>query len=77
MYHMLRRLFMDDHDSYTIISLSLLYSFVKCSLHADSIFTPEHVLSRMVSPSLALLLITLYILGFDLYTVSTTLVDAT
>jgi hypothetical protein len=35
----------------------------KCSLHEVSIFTAEHVLSR--------------ILGFDMYTVSVSLVDAT
>jgi hypothetical protein len=68
---MLRGLFMDDHDSYTLISLSLLYRYVKYPLHADSIFTAEHVLSRMVSPSHALSLITLYS-RFDVYTVSMT-----
>jgi hypothetical protein len=51
---------MDVRDPLTLIILSLLYRFVKCSLHADSVFTAEHVLSRMVSLSHALQLITLY-----------------
>jgi hypothetical protein len=42
----------------------------------SGLFTAEHVLSRMVthSPALSELL---YIIGFDLYAVSMTLVDAT
>jgi hypothetical protein len=51
---------MDGHDSLTLTSLSLLYRFVICSLHADYIFTTEYVLSRMVSPTHALSRITLY-----------------
>jgi hypothetical protein len=51
---------MDGHDSLTLTSLSILYLFFKCSLHAVSIFTAEYVLSRMVSPTHALSRITVY-----------------
>jgi hypothetical protein len=60
MYRMLCGLVMDVCDPLTLTFLSLLYRFVKCSLHSDSSFTAEHVLSRMVSLSHALSLITLY-----------------
>jgi hypothetical protein len=60
MYRMLCGFVMGGHDPLTLTSLSLLYRFVKCSLHADYIFLAEHILSRMVSPSLALSRLTLY-----------------
>jgi hypothetical protein len=60
MYHMLRQMFMDGHDSYTLTSLSLLYLFVNILYVRTLVFTAEHVLSRMVSPSHALSRITLY-----------------
>jgi hypothetical protein len=72
MYLKRRGLVMDGHAwltydySVTIITLRL------CSLHAESIFNAEHVFTRMVTLCHELL----YILGFDLYTVSMTLVDA-
>jgi hypothetical protein len=47
---MLRGLIMDGHISLNLISLSQLYLY---SLHLDSIFTAEHVLTRMVTPSIA------------------------
>jgi hypothetical protein len=63
---------MDGHASFTLSSLSLLYRYV----NVKSIFTAEHVLTRMFTPS-QLCHELLYILGFELYTVSMTLVDPT
>jgi hypothetical protein len=67
---------MDGHDSYTLTSLSLLYRFVNV-LYVRTLFlllnTFCHAWSRLVTLCHELL----YILGFDLYTVSMTLVDAT
>jgi hypothetical protein len=60
MYLMLRGLFMDGHDSYTLTSLSLLYRFVNVLYVRNLFFTAEHDLSRMVSRSHALSGMTLY-----------------
>jgi hypothetical protein len=49
MYLMLRGLFMDGHDSYSLTSLSLLYRFVNVFYVRTLFFSAEHVLSRMVS----------------------------
>jgi len=69
MYHILRCLVMDGHASLSLTSLSLLYRFVNV-LYLRTLFlllnTFCHGLSRI-----------LYIVGFDLYTVSMTLVYAT
>jgi hypothetical protein len=51
---MLLGLIMDGHVSLTVTSLALFQRFVNVFLHTDSIFTAEHVLSRMVTPSHAL-----------------------
>jgi hypothetical protein len=76
MYLMLRGLFTDDLDPYTFISLSLLYGFVKF-LYVRTLFlllnTFFHAWSRLVTLCHGLL----YIVGFDLYNVSITLVDVT
>jgi hypothetical protein len=75
-YIMLRELFMDGHDSYTLTSLSLLYRFVYI-LHVRTLFlvlnTFIHAWYRLYTLCQDLL----YILGFDLYTVSMNLIDAT
>jgi len=76
MYHILRCLVMDGHASLSLTSLSLLYRFVNV-LYIWTLFlllnTFCHEWSRLVTLCHELL----YILGFDLYTVSMTLVDAT
>jgi hypothetical protein len=73
---MLCGFYMDDHDSITLTSLSLLYRFVDLLYVLTLILllnTSCHVWSHLVTNCHELL----YILGFDLYTVSMTLVDAT
>jgi hypothetical protein len=76
MYLMLRGLVMDDHASLTLTSLSLYYRFVNV-LYIWRLFvllnTFCHAWSRLVTLCHELL----YVLGFDLYTVSMTLVYAT
>jgi hypothetical protein len=66
---------MDGHETYTFTSMSLLYRFVKV-LYLRTLFillnTFCHAWSRLVTLCHELL----YILGFDLYTVSVILVDA-
>jgi hypothetical protein len=52
-HFMFRGLVMDGHASLSLTSLSLI-SHRSCSLHLDSIFTAEHYLSRMATPSHAL-----------------------
>jgi hypothetical protein len=69
---MFRGLVMDGHASLSLTPLSLI-SLRSCSLHLDPLFTAEHVLSRMVSLCHELF----NNLGFDLYTVSMTLVGST
>jgi hypothetical protein len=59
MYVTLRGLFMDGQASLTLTCVTLI-SLRKCSLHMGSIFTAEHVFSRMVTPSHALSRNTLY-----------------
>jgi hypothetical protein len=65
---------MDGHASLSLTSLSLLYRFVN-DLYVWTLFlllnTFCHEWSRLVTHSQRLL----YILGFDLHTVSMTLVD--
>jgi hypothetical protein len=63
---------MDFHNSLNLTSLTTL-SLRYYSLHLESIFTAEQVLTRKDMPSKELL----YIINFDLYTVSKTLLDAT
>jgi hypothetical protein len=67
---------MDGHDSLTLTSLSLLYRYDNV-LYMRSLFLLlnmlHHAWTRLVTVCLELL----YILGFDLYTVSMTLADAT
>jgi hypothetical protein len=73
---MLRGLFMDVHASLTLTSLSLIYRFdnVLYIWTLFLLFKPFcHAWSRLVTLCHELL----YIPGFDLYTVSMTLVDAT
>jgi hypothetical protein len=73
---MLRGLFMDDYASITWTSLSLVYRFVDV-LYMWTLFlllnTYCHARSRLVT----LCHESLYILGFEFYTLSRTLVDAT
>jgi hypothetical protein len=73
---MLRGLVMDGHASLTLTSLSLLYRFVNV-LYIWTLFLLLnsfcHAWSRLVTVCHELL----YIISFDLYTVSMTLVDAT
>jgi hypothetical protein len=73
---MLRGLVIDCHASLTLTSLSLLYRLVNV-LYMWTLFlllnTFFHAWSRLVR----LFRDIIYILGFDLYTVSMTLVDAT
>jgi hypothetical protein len=68
--------FMDGHASITLTSLSLLYCFV-IVLYLWNLFlllnTSCNAWSRLVTLCHELH----YILGFDLYTVSMTLIDAT
>jgi hypothetical protein len=47
---MYRDLFMDDHDTYTLTSVTII-SLGYFSIHLDSSFTAENVLTRMVTPS--------------------------
>jgi hypothetical protein len=56
---MLRGLYMDGHDPLTLSSMSLLHLFVNV-VYVRTIFTAEHVLSRMDTPSLGLSRITIY-----------------
>jgi len=76
MYRMLRGLVMDDHASLSLTSLSLLNRFVNI-LYIWTLFlllfTFCHAWTRLVTLSHELF----YKFGFDLYTVSVTLVDAT
>jgi hypothetical protein len=71
---MWRGLAMAGHASLTLTSLSLLYRFVNI-VYIWTLFlllnTFRHAWSRLVTLCLELL----YILGFDLYTLSMTLVD--
>jgi hypothetical protein len=60
-YLMLHGLIMDGYNSVNITSLLLLYIFVNI-IHIWTIFTAEHVLTRMVTSSNALLRFTLYYL---------------
>jgi hypothetical protein len=73
---MMLGLVMDSHTSLTLISLSLIYRLVTV-LYLWSLFlllnTFCHAWSRLVTLCQELL----YILGFDMYTVSMTLVHAT
>jgi hypothetical protein len=50
---MLRCLVMDGHVSLLLTSVTITMNR-QCSLRIDNIFTPDHVLSRMVTPSRAL-----------------------
>jgi hypothetical protein len=50
MYHILCSLVMDGHVSLSLTSQSLLYGFGNV-LYIRSIFTGEHVLSGMVTPT--------------------------
>jgi hypothetical protein len=67
---------MDGHDSLTLTSLSLLLRYVNV-LYMWTLFlllnTFRHVWSRLVTLCQELL----YILGFEMNTLSITLVDAT
>jgi hypothetical protein len=76
MYLILRCLVMDGHASLSLTSLSLLYRFVNV-LYIWTLFlllnTSCYEWSRIITLCHELL----YILGFDLYSVSMTLVDAT
>jgi hypothetical protein len=73
---MLHGMVMDGHASLTLTSLSLLYRFVNV-LYSWTLFlllnTFYHAWSRLVTLCHELL----YIHGFDLYTVSMSLVDST
>jgi hypothetical protein len=76
MYLMSRDSVMDSHDSLTLTSLSLLYRFVNV-LYIWSQFlllnTICHIWSRLVTLCHELP----YILGFDMFSLSMTLDDAT
>jgi hypothetical protein len=76
MYLMLCGLFLEGHDSLSLTSLSLLYRYDNV-FYMRSLFlllnTIYHAWSRLVKLCHELL----YILGFDLYTVSMALVDTT
>jgi len=76
MYHILRCLVIDGHASLSLTPLSLFYRLVNV-LYIWTLFlllnTFCHACSRLVTLCQELL----YILGFDLYTVCMTLVDAT
>jgi hypothetical protein len=73
---MLRLLVMDGHNSLSLTTLSLLYSYANV-LHIWILFlllnSFWHEWSRLVTICLELL----YIISFDLYTVSQTFFDAT
>jgi hypothetical protein len=73
---MLCGLVMDGYDSITLTSLSLIYRLVNVLYVRTLIFLLNascHEWSHLVTHCPELL----YILGFDLYTFSMTLVDAT
>jgi hypothetical protein len=67
MYLMLRQLFMDGLDSYTLTSLSLLYRFVNI-IYVRTLFLLQNTLSHAWSRLVTLCHELLYILGIDLYT---------
>jgi hypothetical protein len=68
--------FMDGYTSLTLTSLSLFYSLVNV-LYIWTLFLLLNAFCHACSRLVALCQELLYILGFDLYTVSMTLVDAT
>jgi hypothetical protein len=76
MYLMLHGLVMDGRDSLTLTSLSLLYRFVNI-LYIWSLFLLLNTFCHAWSLLLTKCHELLYILGFDLYTVSMTFLDAT
>jgi hypothetical protein len=69
-------LIMDGHDSLTVTSLSLLLRYVN-DLYMWTLFLLLNTFCYSWSRIVTLCHELLYILGFDLYTVSVTLVDAT
>jgi hypothetical protein len=71
MYLLLRGLFMDGHDSLTLTSLSLIYRYDNI-LYMRSLFLLLNMFYRAWSRLVTFCHELLYILGFDLYTVSVT-----
>jgi hypothetical protein len=73
---MMLGLFTDDHTSLTLTSLSLLYRFANV-LNIWTLFLLLYTFCHELTRLLTLCHELINILGFDLYTVSMTLVDAT
>jgi hypothetical protein len=76
MYLMLRGLVIDGHAPLTLTSLSLLYHFVNV-LYMWNLYLLQNTFCHALSHLVMLCHELLYILGFDLYTVCMTLVNAT
>jgi hypothetical protein len=76
MYLMLRGFVIDDHASITLTSLSLFHRFVYV-LYIRTLFLLLNASCCACLRQVTLLYELLYILGFEMYTVSMTLVDAT
>jgi hypothetical protein len=75
MYLTLPELFMDGRDWLTLASRSLLYRYVNV-LYMRTVFLVLQIFCHAWSPVVTLSHELIYILGYDMYTVSVTLVNA-